>query len=682
VIARRIALHEPRERANLAAYRAIGTPTGAQGPAPGIAAEEEHMRSSTDAGARSRLGRPSRAFLATLLLIAPTLLSAGGARAGTEDLILRVATDQKLESIDPLQSITYADYEVFQIQYELLVSFGPNLEAVPGFADEWSSSTDKMTHTFHVRDGMKWSDGQPATCADAEYTYQLFLDAAASETGYLGSGYLDPYLTNTGLTGVECDGEDFIATTEFPTTLLTQAYIPILPEHIWGEFDLEQIGNSEAEGYFGNPAPVVGSGPYVVTEFDPGNFVRMDRNPNYWGTPGVPDAIIFQQFSTADAMVQALKNGEVDYVRGTGANQYDALETEANVGRSEGYANGYTYLSFNTGGTKEGYKGSTSALEDQAFRDALGFAINRQELVDKVLNGHGVAGSTHVPPYHVNWHVEPTTPRGFDIAEANRRLDAAGYARGADDIRVDKDGKPINLRLTWPDSEDHSADAQFIQGWFEQIGIGVEAAVTEEGTLIEVLYGPDAGGDANWDFYIWGWGGDPDPMSLVATFTTDNIASGYNDCFYSDARYDTLFTEQQRATDEAARKTALAEMQNLFYDAACYHVLYYDSELHAYRTDKFNGWVNQPPETGTPFFGFGYSGYMALGDASAVPTPGPTVVATAPPAGVTPGPTAPPVTTPTAGNSTPLLIGGGVVLLLVVAGLLLMRRRGAAKEEE
>src|SRR6185503_16592176 len=140
--------------------------------------------------------------------------------------------------------------------------------------------------------------------------------------------------------------------------------------------------------FFANEPPVVGSGPYVAVEWKSGEFVRMARNPNYWGKPGVPKEIIFQQFASEETMVTALKNGELDYVRGTGADRFDALATEPNIARSEGYANGFTYLSFNTGGTKEGYKGSTSALEDQKFRDALGYAIDRNELVAKVLNGH------------------------------------------------------------------------------------------------------------------------------------------------------------------------------------------------------------------------------------------------------------------------------------------------------
>ncbi len=623
---------------------------------------------------RARLG----AAAAAAALILGGLATSAGPVVAADPLILRVGTDQALETLNPWHSVTYADYEIFQVQYELLVGFDNNLEPAPAFADRWESSADQTTHTFHVREGMKWSDGEPATCEDARWTYQFVLDVVASDDGYVGSGFLEPYLTNAGLSAVECsDAQTLVVTTEFPTTLLTQAYIPILPKHVWSQYTQDQIGNAEAEGFFGNEPPVVGSGPYVTVAWEPGVFIRMARNPNYWGTPGVPDEIIFQQFASEDTMVQALRSGELDYVRGTGANQFDALANEPNIGTAEGYSNGYTYISFNTRGQQEGYHASTSALSDLAFRDALGYAINRQELVDKVLNGHGVVGTTHVPPYHVNWHVEPDHPRNFDLAEANRRLDVAGYPRGADGRRTDNEGKPIVLRLTWPDSQDNSADAQFIQGWFEQIGIGVDASVTDEGKLIDDLAGPEAGGEANWDFYMWGWGGDPDPMSLLSFFTTDQIEAATNDCFYSDARYDELFMLQQRAVDVATRQQYIAEMQQLFYDAACYHIPYYDSELHAWRTDKFAGWVKQPADTGTPLFGFGYSGYMALTDANAVIAPGPSAAATA---GATEAPA--PDGADAGGISTPVVIGGLVVAVVVVVGFVVLRRRGGAQAEE
>ena len=83
--------------------------------------------------------------------------------------------------------------------------------ALNGFADRWESSADKQTHTFHIREGMKWSDGEPATCEDARWTYQFVLDVQASEAGYVGSGYLEPYLMNAGLKSVTCaDAQNLI----------------------------------------------------------------------------------------------------------------------------------------------------------------------------------------------------------------------------------------------------------------------------------------------------------------------------------------------------------------------------------------------------------------------------------------------------------------------------------------
>lgn len=622
--------------------------------------------------------RTARVLAAASLLLAFMLPSAAPVTADNHD-VLRVGTDQDIQVLNPWHSVLVVDYEVFTLNYDLLVGFGQNLEPVPGFAESWESSDDGMTHTFHIRPDMVWSDGEPATCEDARWTYQLVLDAVASEAGGLGSYYIEPYLMNAGLSSVECtDDLTLVATTEFPTTLLLQNYVPILPEHIWGEYTLDQIGNAEADGFFRNDPPVVGTGPYVAVEWEPGNFIRFERNESYWGQKGAAREVIIQGFETADTMIQALRSGEIDYVRGVNADQFDALATEENIVAVEGFSNGYDYLSFNTRGNDEGYGGSTSALKDPAFRDALGYAIDHDRLVEATLAGHGVPGDTNVPPYHANWHVTPDNPRRFDLEEAARRLEAAGYVLDGSGRRLDAEGNPITLRLTWPDSEaEHATNAQFIQGWLGELGITVDAAVTEEGKLLDDLLGPPDGG-ANWDFYIWGWVGDPDPMSLLSFFTSGQLG-GLNDSFFTNERYDELFELQQRATDPEERKAYIAEMQNIFYDLAPYHVLYYDNELHAYRTDKFGGWVNQPPESGTPLFGYGPIGYTKLTLAGAA-SPEPSV--SAPGASATAQPSATPGEPAPAADNTPLIVGVVIAAVVVVAlGLLLARRRTAAEEE-
>jgi peptide/nickel transport system substrate-binding protein len=376
-------------------------------------------------------------------------------------------------------------------------------------------------------------------------------------------------------------------------------------------------------------------------------------------------------------MVQALKTGAIDYVRGVLPDQFNDLADDADMAVVEGIANGYSELSFNTGGIKEGYGGSTSALSDIAFRDALGYAIDQQALVDATLGGYGTPGTTIIPPYHTRWHAPPSNPRRFDIDEAKRRLDAAGYTLDAQNRRLDKDGKPINLRLTWPDSEsEHSTNAQFIGDWFGQLGIEVDASVTAEGALIDAVTGPP-GGPADYDIYMWGWVGDPDPTSLLNFFRTEEIG-GASDSYYSNARYDELFLLQRAEADPVKRKALLTEIQELVYAEAPYHILYYDSELHAYRTDKFGGWTNQPSTGGTPLFGYGSFGYSKLTDVNAVATPGPSVASGAP--------TAAPGSGQPAGsgsNSTLLLVLGVIALVVILAvGLLFMRRRGVTREEE
>src|SRR4051794_2074456 len=214
---------------------------------------------------RSPLRRRAGRALAAFALVFSALLpgAAMPAIAADTGLVLKAGTDQDLQVLNPFESVTVADFEVFTLNYDLLVNFGPNIEPAPGFAESWTQSTDGKQWTFKIRPGMKWSDGQPATSEDARWTYQTILDGVASDRGYLGEGYLEGYLTDSGVSKVAApDPETLVVTTDFPTTLLLQAYVPILPKHIWNKHSLAQIGDPEAKGFFKNEPPIVGTGPY------------------------------------------------------------------------------------------------------------------------------------------------------------------------------------------------------------------------------------------------------------------------------------------------------------------------------------------------------------------------------------------------------------------------------------
>jgi peptide/nickel transport system substrate-binding protein len=611
------------------------------------------MRSSI----RARLA----AAAATVGLIFAGLTPSFAPVAAADPLVLRAGTDQDLQVLNPFNSILVVDFEVFTLNYDLLVNFGPDLEPAPGFAESWTVSDDGLTWTFKIREGMKWSDGTPATSEDARWSYQLALDAdaasQASEDGYyLAAGYLEPYLLNAGVSAVSApDPQTLVVETSFANQLILQAYFPILPKHVWSEYSMDDIA-MYSETPFLNEPPVVGTGPYQAAEWKPGEFIRYVRNPNYWGPKGAADEVILLTFEDADTMVQALKTGQVDYVRGVQPAQFDALKTEKDIVAVEGISNGYSEIAFNTKGNTEGYGGSTSALTDPKFRSALGYAIDTAKLVETTLGGYGVPGDSVVPPFHTRWYDQPDNLRPFDIEEANRLLDEAGYARDGDGDRLDAEGNKIVLRVTWPDSEaEHETDAQLIQGWWEQLGIGVDAYVTEEGKLLEDLLPPVSDGPADFDIELWGWVGDPDPTSLLNVLRTEEIGN-FSDSFWSNERYDELFLLQRAESDEAARKAQIKEMQQIAYDEAPYLIMYYDAELHAYRTDKFAGWKDQPTEGGTPLFGYGSGGYNVLTDA----------------------------TTATGIDSQlPLMLAGlGVALLIIVLALVVRRRRRPAATEE
>ena len=132
-------------------------------------------------------------------------------------------------------------------------------------------------------------------------------------------------------------------------------------------------------------------------------------------------------------------------------------------------------------------------------------------------------GTTRSRRSRRQYHVEPTTPRTFDIELAKSKLEAAGYVLDANNARLDKEGNPLNLRLFMPDSEDtYPAAAQFIQDWLGELGIDVSTEVFDSQTLTDIMLPPEAGDyTADYDLFIWGWGGDVDPNSLLDIFTCD-----------------------------------------------------------------------------------------------------------------------------------------------------------------
>jgi peptide/nickel transport system substrate-binding protein len=644
------------------------------------------------------MSKPLRVRVARLfgavVLAGAVLLPAAVPAVAADPVVLRVGTTQDLDATNPFNTLLVSGYEVFQLTYNLLVDFDKDAKPAPGFAESWERQPDKMV--FKIREGMKWSDGTPATSKDACYSWGLALAAIAAGEN-VGAGYLDPGVKDAGVTKVECpDDNTFIAYTTDQSDRIFQIYVPILPAHIYKDKDYKKI----AEDTF--DPPLVGTGPYILQEWKTGQFARFTRNPEYWGPQGYADEVVIQFFQNADTMVQALKSGELDYARGVNADQLKQLQADPAFTTVAGKANGWTQIAFNTYGTGTGktIKGggpSTTALQDQKFRDALGYAVDKNVLVDRVLGGFGDPGDTIVPPILSEWHVTPTTPRTFNLDVAKQKLEAAGYILDANGKRLDKDGKPISLRLVVPNTDDvYAKSAQFVESWYGELGIGVTTEVLDSAVVGNRVLPPEAGAEykADYDMEIWGWAGNPDPSSLLDIFRCEQIGNT-SDSQYCNPAYDKLYALQLTQSGEERAKT-LAEMQNLIYDEAPYDILFYDANMDAYRNDRFAGWQNMPAD-GVPLFTYGTLQYTLLSDATAQPSPTPAAESLAPasagaseePAAsqpaASPAASADGTTTSSGGgsNTTLILVAVIAVVAVVIVGVLVSRRRkGAPVDDE
>ena len=632
-----------------------GSANRVRGP---VGATEDSMRAS-------RQARLLAAAAATTLVLGVALTatahadSSSPSPSGSGPATKSVFTVGLLEDIDsanPFTGVVASAYEIYQMEYPTLLSYSAkDFGIAPGLAESWKESADHTTWTYKLRAGLKWSDGQPLTARDAAYTFNRILNGEYEKTNY--GSYTD------NISKAEApDDTTLVLTVKKPSPIMEKLIVYILPEHIWSKIDEKAVASYKNEGT--PDAPTVGAGPYVMIERKVGQFIRMQANPNFYkGKPAV-DEIDFKIYKNGDALGQALKKGEIDFADSLEANVYASLAGAPGVTQVPAQYSGFDELAFNTGaalddGTPIG--DGNPLLKDKSLRAALGWAIDRKTLVDKVLGGTGSVGSTIIPPIYALQHLDPANPVTYDPGKAKSLLDAAGYKVGSDGVRVDSKGNRLSFRLfSRADSPTSQKSVQFIQGYLAAVGVETTTKVVSTDALTELI------GQGKYDMFEWGWVVEPDPNYQLSTFTCANrsykqagtITANLSDSFYCNPAYDALFAQQSTETDHQKRTDLVNQMQQMLYDDAPYIITYYYDDLEAYRSDRFTGFVPQPDPKGSLLFQYGTWSYENIKPAVAASQ----------------GATG---TSSSSGSSVNwLVIGGLVVLVVIVAGVGVMLRRG------
>jgi len=526
---------------------------------------------------RLMLATMAGVFCGALALVAMPAAAQDDTTATSDPTVLRIGWAQEPNTLNPFVGQDEEDYTVWALNWDLPINFSPkDLSPTPGIVQSWNVSANRKTVTMKLDPDMKWSDGKPITSEDVKWS----LDELGGH-GILFTSY------TSGITRIDTpDPQTLVIHTKKPDArIIGGLFIYVLPKHIWGKVPLDDL-----KGQYKPDLPLVGSGPYMVTEFERGRIIKMERNPNWRGEPGPYDEIQFIKYGNQDAVERALTLGEIDMVREVESSSYARLGEQDNVAISRSASPSYTQLSFNL--CPENLcpdANRNPAVLDRTVRQAIAYGVDREKLQEIATRDTSFVANGILPSYYKAFYEEPEQTYPYDPDQANQMLDDAGWVMGDDGVR-EKDGERLTFNLYVRSESPFTVQmAKLIAEMGKDIGVEFDVQVVSTDKLYDLTVRKEDGKPApDFDTFIWGWGGDPyDPSFLLSILTTGEIG-GSSDSFYSNPEYDRLYKEQLGIFDTAERRDVIQRMVALTQRDLPYLVLTEDPQLQAYRTDRID----------------------------------------------------------------------------------------------
>ncbi|MGH3031319.1 MAG: ABC transporter substrate-binding protein [Gaiellaceae bacterium] len=466
--------------------------------------------------------------------------------------ILRIGTTGDIDSINPFVAFNAESYQAFVIEYPLLVQYSPEFEWEGDWAESWETSEDGLTWTFHLKEGT-WSDGEPLTAEDAVWTGETVLEYADGATAILA-----PFLSH--VESLEApDPQTLVITYERPVgNVLPQLQqFFILPKHVWQEH-VGNNGRGLKAWNLQDDLPVVGAGPFVITQFDRKGTTIFEKNPNYYGPEPNVDAIGYQHFENEDALLAAFEAGELDFLEEVPFNAIPTLEANEDVVVSNVPSTDTKNFIFNSNPDKP----DNRELLDPQVREAFEYAIDREEIAEVVYAGYAEPVASIVAPQTGEWMNPNVEPLPYDVDMANQILDEAGYELGSDGIRRDDEGERMEYEVITPTGvQGVNRSFEIIQRGLDQVGVKLTPKALDDTTAFEEILKPDSKYES-FDLAMWSWVGYLDP-DFVLSVTTCDQWGGWSDTGYCNEEYDELYAEQGVTVDQEERKQIVWEMQEI-----------------------------------------------------------------------------------------------------------------------
>lgn len=524
---------------------------------------------------------------------------------GEPEGTLVVGMTEASGNFNPAYYSSAYDGHVVDMVFESLIKRNADGEFVEGeaVAESWEYSNDDKTITFKMKEDRVFSDGEPLTAHDVVFTYKVLADP--SYTGRYGStvkdlkGFEEYYGEETE----EFEGvvalDDYTVEFNFREPLrtnLAECGFAILPEHHYGK-DFTYGDTSSVEEI---TSDVLGSGPYVVEDFQEKELIYLTRNMDWVGEGYLIEDIILK-FVDDTTDITELTTGNVDLLNGVVAPKKIAEAKEAGMEFNRYPRSGYGYVKTNN------EWGPTSEVE---VRQALYYAFNIEEFVESYYEdeetGEILANTQSHPFSQVSWAVddallEELNDYEFDLDKAREILDEAGWELNSDGIR-EKDGEILELKVAAMPDHDilDTLIPMWERDWGEGLGIELDISYQEFNTVLDyVQYDSDANVDKWSLFFLAVSISSPDPHVQYSTFHSDYIGNGMdNTSRYSNPEVDKLFDEAKAIIDEDEARPIYREIVKILNEEAAmmpvyaniYHDLY-NPKLTNFETDSLVDWV-------------------------------------------------------------------------------------------
>ncbi|MDR0532867.1 MAG: ABC transporter substrate-binding protein [Verrucomicrobiales bacterium] len=451
-------------------------------------------------------------------------------------------------------------------------------DIIPGLAKSWEISADKKTYTFHLRRGVKWSDGEPLTADDVIFTFDCIYDQRypnRNEQQFTIAGQhlkyekIDDYTVR------------FI-TPDLYSPFLNDIGVAILPKH--SLFASYRDGSLQKQWTvatgINTPDSIPCSGPFKLLSYRPGDRLLMIPNPHYWRADANGQRLPYinlyvvkfvkdtnaelVNFCTGQTEASAISAADVGWVQHAQKTYHFTIYNQGPAASI-----GFIWFNQNPGRNKKGEPFIPSYrlawFQDVRFRQAVSYGFNRRGLIDGVFFGRATELHSIISEGNLKWH-NPNTPRfDYNPSKAAQLLADMGMKKRNDGNLYDASGNPVEFEILVPSAS--TTGPQIMTSFKENmkdLGINVKISYIDFGTMMA-----RTGQSFDYDSGIMGFTGGGDPSGGKAIYLSSGRMHLWNPSQKTpatpwEARIDELMSLQEKTFDPARRKTLIDEMQVIF----------------------------------------------------------------------------------------------------------------------